>query len=128
MKVHYNHKLLENARYLRNNMTNAEKDTWRMLRGKQISGYDFHRQKPIGNFIADFYCHSLKLVIEIDGISHEEKEVIENDKRKNEYFASIGLNILRFTDDEVFGNWGLVEKKIRNYIDEYEKENIANTS
>ena len=124
MKVHYNQKLIELARNLRNNMTNAEKDVWRMIKGQQILGYDFHRQKPIGNFIADFYCHQLKLVIEIDGISHEEAEVIENDKRKDYYFKSIGLNILRFTDDEVFGNWGMVEKKIKKYIEDYEKENL----
>ena len=124
MKVHYNQKLIVLARNLRNNMTNAEKDVWRMIKGRQILGYDFHRQKPIGNFIADFYCHQLKLVIEIDGISHEEAEVIENDKRKDYYFNSIGLNILRFTDDEVFGNWGLVEKKIRKYIEDYEKGNL----
>ncbi len=124
MKVHYNQKLIELAKNLRNNMTNAEKDVWRMIKGRQILGYDFHRQKPIGNFIADFYCHQLKLVIEIDGISHEEAVVIENDKRKDYYFKTIGLNILRFTDDEVFGNWGLVEKRIRKYIEDYEKENL----
>ena len=91
-----------------------------MLKGKQLLGYDFHRQKPLGNFIADFYCYQLKLVIEIDGISHDDAEVIENDKRKDYYFKSIGLNILRFTDDEVNGNGSLVEKKIIKYIEDFE--------
>ena len=59
MKIYYNPALKELARELRNNMTFAEKATWRMLNGKQFKGYDFHRQKPIGEFIADFYCYDL---------------------------------------------------------------------
>jgi very-short-patch-repair endonuclease len=116
MKIYYNPNLTELARELRNNMTNAEKSVWRMLKGKQLMGYDFHRQKPIGNFIADFYCHDLKLVIEIDGISHTDEKVKANDKRKEEYFNLIGLKVLRFTDEEVFGNWDIVESKIKAYI------------
>jgi very-short-patch-repair endonuclease len=116
MKIHYNPNLTELARDLRNNMTNAEKSVWRMLKVKQLMGYDFHRQKPIGNFIADFYCYDLKLVIEIDGISHTDENVKANDKRKEEYFNLIGLKVLRFTDEEVFGNWHIVESKIKAYI------------
>ena len=121
MKIYYNPALKELARELRNNMTFAEKATWRMLNGKQFKGYDFHRQKPIGEFIADFYCYDLRLVIEIDGITHLDKDVIRKDRIKSQYFNSIGLNILRFTDDLVLGNWMMVEKELIRYIKEFEK-------
>ena len=121
MKIYYNPALKELARELRNNMTFAEKATWRMLNGKQFKGYDFHRQKPIGEFIADFYCYNLRLVIEIDGITHLDKDVIKKDRIKSQYFNSIGLNILRFTDDLVLGNWMMVEKELIRYIKEFEK-------
>ena len=121
MKIYYNPALKELARELRNNMTFAEKATWRMLNGKQFKGYDFHRQKPIGEFIADFYCYDLRLVIEIDGITHLDKDVIRKDKIKSQYFNSIGLNILRFTDDLVLGNWMMVEKELIKYIKEFEE-------
>ena len=121
MKIYYNPALKELARELRNNMTFAEKATWRMLNGKQFKGYDFHRQKPIGEFIADFYCYNLRLVIEIDGITHLDKDVIKKDRIKSQYFNSIGLNILRFTDDLVLGNWMMVEKELIRYIKEFEE-------
>ena len=121
MKIYYNPALKELARELRNNMTFAEKATWRMLNGKQFKGYDFHRQKPIGEFIADFYCYDLRLVIEIDGITHLDKDVIRKDKIKSQYFNSIGLNILRFSDDLVLGNWMMVEKELIRYIKEFEE-------
>ena len=121
MKIYYNPALKELARELRNNMTFAEKATWRMLNGKQFKGYDFHRQKPIGEFIADFYCYDLRLVIEIDGITHLDKDVIKKDRIKSQYFNSIGLNILRFTDDLVLGNWMMVEKELIKYIKEFEE-------
>ena len=121
MKIYYNPALKELARELRNNMTFAEKATWRMLNGKQFKGYDFHRQKPIGEFIADFYCYDLRLVIEIDGITHLDKDVIKKDRIKSQYFNSIGLNILRFTDDLVLGNWMMVEKELIRYIKEFEE-------
>lgn len=116
MKVYYNQKLRELARNLRNSMTYAEKCMWVMLKGKQLDGYDFHRQKPIGNFIADFYCHDLQLVIEVDGISHNDEIIRKKDEIKEKYFESIGLTVLRFTDDEVIGNAGLVEANLRKFV------------
>ncbi|MDT3741242.1 MAG: DUF559 domain-containing protein [Candidatus Kapabacteria bacterium] len=116
MKIYYNQKLKERARTLRNNMTYAEKCMWVMLKGKQLEGYDFHRQKPIGNFIADFYCHDLQLVIEVDGISHNDETIRKKDEFKEMYFESLGLNVLRFTDDEVIGNAGLVAVKLKSFV------------
>ena len=116
MKIYYNQKLKERARKLRNNMTYAEKCMCVMLKGKQLEGYDFHRQKPIGNFIADFYCHDLQLVIEVDGISHNDETIRKKDVFKEMYFESIGLSVIRFTDDEVIGNAGLIEVKLKSFV------------
>ena len=121
MKIDYNHNLVELARKLRNNMTHGEKAVWSMVKGKQINGFDFHRQKPIGNYIADFCCYDLQLVIEVDGITHEEEDVKINDRNKQKYFESIGLNVLRFSDEEVLGNGNIVAKKIMEYAGEFQK-------
>jgi very-short-patch-repair endonuclease len=72
--VHYNPRLKQVARILRKNMTLGEILLWKELKGKKLLGYDFHRQKPIGEYVVDFYCPALKLVIEIDGDSHDGKE------------------------------------------------------
>jgi len=73
--LQYNPKLKEFARRLRNNSTYAEIRLWQKLNKKQLKGYDFHRQKPIDNFIVDFFCHELMLAIEIDGVSHIQKHI-----------------------------------------------------
>jgi len=91
------------------------------LNRDQFFGYDFHRQKPIGNFIADFYCHDLKLVIEVDGITHHNPEVIEKDKLKEEAFITIGLNVIRFDDEEVLDDIKNVMQALTNYMIEFEK-------
>ncbi len=116
-KLYYNPKLKEYARQLRNNPTYAEKTLWYSLKGKQLGGYDFDRQKPIGEFIFDFYCSDLNLVIEIDGITHDEPEIMINDERKNNYIRHIGFNILRFSDDEVLGNGNMVVQRILDYVE-----------
>jgi very-short-patch-repair endonuclease len=67
----YNPRLKQIARTLRNNMTLSEILLWKEIKGKKVLGYDFHRQKPLGEYIVDFYCPKLKLVIEIDGDSHD---------------------------------------------------------
>ena len=118
---------MELARKLRNHMTHGEKAVWSIVKGRQMNGYDFHRQKPIGNYIADFYCHDLELIIEIDGITHEQEDVKLNDKNKQIYFGSIGLNVLRFSDDEVLGNGNMVAKKIMNYVEGFELKAKAHT-
>jgi len=72
--IPYNHKLKELARKLRNDSTLSEIMLWNYLNGKQMLGYDFDRQRPIDNYIVDFYCKDLKLAIEIDGESHFGKD------------------------------------------------------
>ncbi|MFM8833835.1 MAG: endonuclease domain-containing protein [Cytophagales bacterium] len=73
-RIHYDPKLTARARELRNNSTLSEVLLWQELKGAKILGYDFHRQKPIDNFIVDFFCYDLMLAIEIDGSSHDGKE------------------------------------------------------
>jgi len=91
------------------------------LKGKQFFGYDFHRQKPIDNFIVDFYCNELNLVIELDGYSHNFEEVILKDKEKEKTLNSFGLTVIRFDDNEVMNDIDNVLRTIEGYIQEFEK-------
>ena len=81
MKLKYNPKLKQRSRELRKNSTFAEKLLWHNLRGKQFFRYQFTRQKPIGNYIVDFYCKELKLIIEIDGISHLDRKKYDTNRQ-----------------------------------------------
>ena len=85
-------------------------------------GYDFHRQKPLLNFIADFFCHELKLVIELDGYTHQFEEVTAKDQIKQDEFESLGLTVLRFTDEEVMKDINNVLRTIEIYIAEFEEQ------
>ncbi len=85
-------------------MTDAEKLLWSKLRMQQIRGLMFSRQKPIGDYIGDFYCHKAKLVIEVDGGQHFSDETIEYDKIRDEYMENMGLAVLRFTNTDVLTN------------------------
>ena len=86
MKIYYNPKLKQLARNLRNNSTLSEVLFWNEVKGKKILGLQFLRQKPIGEFIVDFYCPKLKLAIEIDGESHGFKDAIQQDEKKRNIF------------------------------------------
>ena len=121
--LHYNPKLKEFARQLRNNSTRSEIRLWRYLKGKQMRGYDFHRQKPLLNFIADFYCYELRLVIELDGYTHQFEETIKKDAIKEKELNKVGLSVLRFEDNEVMTTIENVLMTIENYIDNYQAEN-----
>ena len=99
MKIYYNPKLKQLARNLRNNNTFAEVLLWNHLKARKMKGYQFMRQKPIGNFIADFFCSKLKLIIEVDGDSHRFK--ITEDVERQNWLENLGLTELRFNDSEV---------------------------
>ncbi len=92
----YNPKLKGSARQLRQNLTDSERALWWRLRGKQLGGVQFYRQKAIGDYIVDFYAPKAKLVIEIDGSQHFEAQQAEKDKKRDEYLGSLGLMVLRF--------------------------------
>ena len=99
--IHYNPKLKALAAQLRSRGTKSEILLWNQLKGGQLNGLRFIRQKPIGDFIVDFYCKEVGLVIELDGLSHQCNEVMDLDERKQLYLESIGLKVIRFEDEEV---------------------------
>jgi len=119
--IPYNPKLKEFARQLRNNSTRSEIKLWKYLKGRQMCGYDFHRQKPLLNFIADFYCYELKLVIELDGYTHQFEEVLIRDAIKENELIKVGLSVLRFNDDEVHNEIDNVLLVIDAYVRNFEE-------
>ncbi|MBC8770207.1 DUF559 domain-containing protein [Arenibacter sp. BSSL-BM3] len=120
--IPYNPKLKELARDLRNNSTKAEIILWLKLKSKQMYGYDFHRQKPINNYILDFFCQELMLGIEVDGYSHGIVEVYNKDLIKEEKMNNLGVGILRFTDDQILRDMDNVLRVIEAYIQDYEEK------
>ena len=93
-------------------MTDAETLLWSKLRGKQLKGCQFYRQKIIGNYIADFYCPKAKVVIEVDGGQHYSTEGKEKDQMRDDYMTIEGITVLRFSDIEVLRNLDAVLEKI----------------
>ena len=100
----YNRHLKQAARNLRNNSTPAEKLLWNYLRNKQINGFNFYRQKPLGDYIADFYCPKANLIIELDGRQHATAENKEYDKIREEQINNLDLAVLRFANEEIINN------------------------
>ena len=123
--IPYNPKLTALARKLRNESTETEIYLWLKLKGKQMYGYDFHRQKPIDNYILDFFCYDLLLGIEVDGYSHEILEVYNKDRIKEKRMNELGITILRFSDFEVLKDMENVIRAIEFYILEFEKTNTS---
>ena len=109
-------KIFEYARILRTNMTGSEKVIWKSISKKQLLGLKFRRQHPIGNYIADFYCHERKLVIEIDGKYHENKYQKMHDNYRDSEMERFGINIIRFKNDEIFNELEKVLHKIQKII------------
>jgi len=97
----YNKNLKQPSRELRKNMTDAECRLWSRVRRKQIKGLQFYRQKPLGNYIVDFYCPAAGLVVEVDGGQHYTEEGKANDKRRDDDLAGLGLKVLRFSNIDV---------------------------
>jgi very-short-patch-repair endonuclease len=97
----YKPSLKEVSRKLRKGMTDAEQLLWSHLRGKQILGIQFNRQKPIGPYIVDFHAHSVLLVIEIDGSQHLEDEHAQRDAVRDQFLNEQRLSVLRFDNRQV---------------------------
>ncbi|SEN90903.1 DUF559 domain-containing protein [Bradyrhizobium sp. OK095] len=92
------------AKRLRRGMTRAETLLWRYLKADRLAGLAFRRQTPMGHYIADFVAHSCKLIVELDGESHDFEERIRHDERRDQWFASRGYRVLRSTNDDVMKN------------------------
>ena len=100
----YSSELKKHAQDLRKNMTDAEIKLWSAIRMKQLKGYQFYRQRVIGNYIVDFFCPRAKIVIEVDGSQHNEISAIENDRKRDKYMEIRGFKVLRYNDVEVLNN------------------------
>jgi very-short-patch-repair endonuclease len=109
--------IFEKARKLRKSMTESEQLLWQHLKKRQLNGFKFRRQHPMAKFIADFYCHSVKLVIEVDGGIHRIKDRKEYDILRTNELDQLGVTVIRFTNEEVENNIELVLKKIAAVID-----------
>jgi very-short-patch-repair endonuclease len=101
------------AKQLRQTMTRAETLLWRYLKANRIDGIGFRRQTPIGNYIVDFVCFSAKLVIELDGETHDFEERQKADQRRDAFLAAEGFRVLRFTNEQVMSNLEGVVEAIR---------------
>ena len=105
------------AYFLRKNLTKAEKHLWAQLRKKSL-GVRFKCQHPTWIYVVDFYCHPLRLIIEVDGSIHLINEIHDNDKDRECNLTSFGLKIIRFTNEEVLYDTEMVMIKIENAIKE----------
>ena len=89
------------AKQLRKNSTDAERALWRMLRFRQLGGYKFRRQQPLGSFIVDFVCLEARLVVELDGGQHNEAQGLAHDRQRSDWLKQAGFRVMRFWNHEV---------------------------
>ena len=120
--IPYKPYLKELAKKLRNNMTLSEVLLWNEIKQKKINGYDFDRQKPIDDYIVDFYCKKLQLAIEIDGDSHDSEEAFNKDNERQIRLESLGVHFIRFDDIEVKRNMNNVLRALYGKIEELESK------
>jgi very-short-patch-repair endonuclease len=115
---HYNKQLKTFARELRNNGTKSEACFWKYLvSSRQFHGYQFLRQRPILNYIADFVCFELMLVIELDGLTHDFEEVVVKDIQKEKILISVGFTVFRFSDWEVLNRMTDVNEILTEWLE-----------
>ncbi len=119
--------ILEKAEALRDKMTESEEIVWNYLRGGKL-GVKFRRQHPASLYVLDFYCHELKLAIEIDGNIHEIEDVKKNDIERQKNLESLGLKVIRFSNEEVIQNSEYVINKIQSLIQDHLKNTQPFTS
>jgi very-short-patch-repair endonuclease len=117
--IPYEPKLKQLARNLRNDSTLGEILLWNELKNKKLHGYDFHRQKPLLNYIVDFYCYELGLVIEIDGMYHNSDIQYKIDTVREAELAAYDLTVLRFTEMEVRKDMVNILRTIEQHIEEH---------
>ena len=119
--IPYNLKLKELANQLRKTMTLPEVLLWNELKQRKLKGYDFDRQRPIDNYIVDFYCKDLQLAIEIDGITHSYEGAFIKDEARQNKLENLGVNFLRFNDNDVKENMVSVIRTIEMWIEDKEQ-------
>ncbi|WP_276503356.1 endonuclease domain-containing protein [Terrimonas pollutisoli] len=115
---YYNKNLQPYANRLRKEMTKAEACLWKyILRAGQLKGFPFRRQRPVLNYIADFMCKELELIIEVDGITHQWDDAIKKDEIRQKTLESAGFTVLRFSDEEVLNNIQAVFNYLEDWIE-----------
>jgi len=110
----------EKRKRLRNNMPEAERVLWNHIRNKKLGGLRFRRQVGIGEYIVDFYCPQLRIVLELDGDSHFTKEAVVYDNERNAYMESLGLHVIRYTNDRIKYDLERVIEELKQIISEPE--------
>ena len=113
----YNPILKPFSRNLRSNMTDAEQLLWSKLHRKQLLGLQFYRQKPLANYIVDFYCAAANLVIELDGSQHFEPDHQAKDAKRDQELESMGIKVLRFDDRQVLTELDAVMSVVFNAVE-----------
>ena len=108
----------EKAKQLRKNLTESEKKLWNYLKMGSIYGLHFRQQHPINQFIADFYCHKVKLVIEADGGIHSLQNRREYDRGREYFMNELGLHVIRFTNEDIMERIDEVVNGIKDRIKE----------
>lgn len=98
----YSKNLKELSQKLRSNQTDAEGKLWQRINRDQLLGFRFNRQKPLLNYIVDFYCAKAKLIIELDGSHHYEPKYQEKDRQRDDELRSLGFTVMRFSNDEIY--------------------------
>jgi len=107
--------IFKKAKELRKSMTEAEIILWKHLKNNKLNGLKFRRQHPLDIFIADFYCHQKKLIIELDGGIHDSLEQKEHDEGRTFELEEKGFKIIRFKNDEVLNNIEDVLSRIQSH-------------
>lgn len=103
---------IEKSRQLRKNMTIQERKLWNIIKNRQFFGYRFRRQFPIGEYIVDFVCREMKIIIEIDGGQHNEAQNIEYDNKRTVFLENLGYKVVRFWNNEIDNNLSGVYDKL----------------
>lgn len=107
--------IFKRARELRKTLTDTERVLWDCIKQDKLEGLHFRRQHPLNKFIVDFYCHELSLVIELDGGIHLKDSVAERDEGREYELRRLGLNVLRFKNEEVIKNINSVLETIKDF-------------
>jgi very-short-patch-repair endonuclease len=112
----YDQRLRPLARKLRKRMPKSERRLWSYLRRKQVQGHTFYRQFIILQYIVDFYCRTLRLAVEVDGLSHDDPDVAEHDLQRQQDLEDLGITVLRFSSDRVLNDLDNVLRAIHGCV------------
>ena len=105
----------DKRRELRRTSPRAERLMWQQLRDRRLGGWKFRRQYGIAHYVADFYCVECRLVVELDGSSHEGEDAAEYDLNRQNYFQSLGFRVVRFQNEDIYNNINGVLETLLNF-------------